>query len=54
MATPSLSLDHRIGLLRRRRRLSALKQVFAVVGPVLGGIVFLLLLAGGGVIASAR
>jgi hypothetical protein len=54
VAAPLLSLDHRIGLLRRRRRVSTLKQVLKVVGPVLGAIVFILLLAGGGAIASAR
>ena len=54
MATPFLSLDHRIGLLRRRRRVSTIKQVLAVVGPVLGAIVFILLIAGGGAIASTR
>lgn len=54
MATPLLSLDHRIGLLRRRRRVSAIKQVLAVVGPVLGAIVFILLIAGGGAIATTR
>jgi hypothetical protein len=54
MATPFLSLDHRIGLLRRRRRVSVLKQVLAVAGPVLGAILFILLIAGGGVIASTR
>jgi hypothetical protein len=54
MAAPSLSLDHRIGLLRRRRRVSILKQVLAVIGPVLIGGSLLLLLAAVGVIASAR
>jgi hypothetical protein len=51
---PSLSLESRLGLLRRRRRVSLLKQFLAVVGPVLVGMTLLLLLAAGGVIASAR
>ncbi|HEY4889596.1 MAG TPA: hypothetical protein VIJ58_13635 [Candidatus Dormibacteraeota bacterium] len=40
--------------MRRRRRVSLLKQFLAVVGPVLVGMTLLLLLAAGGVIASAR
>ena len=51
---PLLSLSSRLGLLRQRRRLSMLKQVLAVIGPVLVGISLLLLLAGFGVIAGAR
>jgi hypothetical protein len=51
---PLLSLEARLGRLRQRRRLSLLKQVLAVVGPVLVGSSVLLLLAALGVIASAR
>lgn len=55
MSTPLLSLDHRIGLVRRRRRIRIFKQLAVVVGPVLGGVVFILLLAVvGAVSASAR
>ena len=54
VATPFLSLEYRIGLLRRRRRVSLLKQLLAVIGPVLVGMTLILLLAAGGVIASAR
>jgi hypothetical protein len=41
-------------MLRRRRRNSVLRQVFAVTGPVLVGITILLLVAAVGVLASAR
>jgi hypothetical protein len=51
---PLLSLESRIGLLRRRRRNSLLKQLLSVTGPLLVGIALLLLLAAGGVVASAR
>jgi hypothetical protein len=50
----SLSLDSRIGKLRRRRRNSVLKQLLMVIGPLLVGMSVLLLLAAAGVIASAR
>ena len=49
-----LSLDSRIGLLRRRRRVSVLRQLVAVIGPLMIGGSILLLLAAGGVVASAR
>jgi hypothetical protein len=49
-----LSLESRLGLLRRRRRVGLLKQLLAVIGPVLVGMTLILLLAAGGVIASAR
>jgi hypothetical protein len=49
-----LSLDSRIGLLRRRRRINVLRQLIAVIGPVLLGGSILLLIAAGGVFASAR
>jgi hypothetical protein len=51
---PLLSLDSRLGLLRRRRRLSFLKQILAVIGPMVVATSFLLALAGVGVIASVR
>ena len=51
---PLLSLESRLGLLRRRRRVGLLKQLLAVIGPVLVGMTLILLLAAGGVIASAR
>ena len=49
-----LSLNSRIGLLRKRRRNSILKQLLAVTAPVLIGVALLLLVAAGGVVASAR
>jgi hypothetical protein len=49
-----LSLNSRIGLLRRRRRISVLRQLVAVIGPLMIGGSILLLLAAGGVVASAR
>jgi len=49
-----LNLESRLGRLRHRRRLSLLKQVLAVVGPLLLGIAIVLLLAGFGVIAATR
>lgn len=51
---PLLSLDSRLGLLRRRRRISFLKQILAVIGPMVVATSFLLALAGVGVIASVR
>ncbi|HEY8952599.1 MAG TPA: hypothetical protein VIP78_08585 [Candidatus Dormibacteraeota bacterium] len=47
-----LTLESRLGLLRRRRRLSFLKQL-AAMGPLLLGMSLLLLAAFGG-IASFR
>jgi hypothetical protein len=49
---PLLSLESRLGLLRRRRRLAFLKRV-AAMGPVIVGMSLLLLVAFGGM-ASAR
>jgi len=49
-----LSLEARLGRLRHRRRLSLLKQVLVVIGPVLLGVLIVLLLAGFGVIAATR
>lgn len=43
-ALPVLSLDERLGLLRRRRRLILLKR-YAAVGPVIVGMSLLLLAA---------
>jgi hypothetical protein len=40
--------------LRKRRRNSVLKQLLAVTAPVLIGVALLLLVAAGGVVASAR
>ena len=55
VAAPLLSLEHRIGLVRRRRRMNILKQLAVVIAPVLGGVVFILLVAAAGAIsASAR
>jgi hypothetical protein len=51
---PSLKLESRLGRLRHRRRLSLLKQVLVVIGPLLLGISIVLLLAGFGVFAAAR
>jgi hypothetical protein len=49
---PLLSLESRLGLLRRRRRLTFLKRV-AAMGPVIVGMSLLLLVGFGGM-ASAR
>jgi len=51
---PLMSLEYRIGLLRKRRRNGLIKQVLAVTGPVLVGITLILLVAAGGVIATLR
>ncbi|MDQ6722138.1 MAG: hypothetical protein M3003_15270 [Candidatus Dormibacteraeota bacterium] len=47
-------MDSRLGLLRRRRRLSFLKQILAVIGPMVVATSFLLALAGVGAMASVR
>jgi hypothetical protein len=47
-------LESRLGRLRHRRRLSLLKQVLVVIGPLLLGGSIILLLAGFGVVASTR
>jgi len=44
----SLSLESRLGLLRRRRRLSVAKQLLAAIGPVLVVIAIVLALAAAG------
>jgi hypothetical protein len=51
---PLMSLEARIGLLRRRRRVSLLRQLVAVIGPLLLGVSILLLIAATGIVASAR
>jgi hypothetical protein len=50
---PSLSLESRLGLLRRRRRRASRKRFLASTGPVLVGMSLLLLVAFGGM-ASLR
>jgi hypothetical protein len=47
-------LESRLGRLRHRRRLSLLKQVIVVIGPLVLGISIVLVLAGIGAIASTR
>lgn len=54
MAIPLLSLETRLGLLRRRRRVSILKQLLPLVGPVLAGTTLLMLVAAFGFAASWR
>lgn len=55
MAIPvGASLEWRLGRLRRRRRLGVVKQLLAVIGPVLAGMTVILVIAAGGVIASAH
>jgi hypothetical protein len=49
-----LTLESRIGRLRRRRRVSLLKQLVAVIGPLMVGMSLVLLMAAGSVIASVR
>ena len=52
---PSLSLESRLGLLRRRRRVSLLRQLLIVIGPVLLGLTFVLVLAAfGSVVEPGR
>jgi len=52
---PLLSLESRLGLLRRRRRVSVLRQLLAVIGPVLVGVTVVLVLAAFGfVVAPGR
>lgn len=45
MALPILSLESRLGLLRRRRRVILLKQLLGLVGPVMIGATLILLVA---------
>ena len=49
-----MSLEARIGLLRRRRRVGVLRQLVVVIGPLLLGMSILLLIAATGIVASAR
>ncbi len=51
---PSLSLGSRLGLFRRRRRLTFLKHLLAAMGPVLVGMSLLVLLAAFGAVAGLR
>jgi hypothetical protein len=44
-SVPLMSLEARIGLLRRRRRVSLLRQLVSVIGPLLLGMSVLLLIA---------
>ena len=53
-SVPLMSLEARIGLLRRRRRVSLLRQLIAVIGPLLLGMSVLLLIAATGIFASTR
>lgn len=54
MAIPLLSLESRLGVLRRRRRVSSLKQALLLVGPVLAGTTLLMLVAAFGFAATWR
>ena len=54
MAIPIQSLESRLGLLRRRRRVSILKQVLTLIGPLLAGTTLLMLLAAFGAAATWR
>ena len=54
MQATLLSLETRLGLLRRRRRLSLAKQLLAVIGPVLVGISVVAVFAAFGAMSSAR
>jgi hypothetical protein len=51
---PLSSLESRLGRLRQRRRRSQLKQLVAVIGPVLLAGSVVLALAAYGVVASVR
>lgn len=50
----SLSLESRLGLLRRRRRFASLKHLLAVMGPILVGMALLVLVAALGAVAGLR
>lgn len=54
MAIPISSLESRLGVLRRRRRVKGLQQVLALVVPVLAGTTLLLLVAAFGSAATWR
>ena len=49
---PSLSLESRLGMLRRRRRVGLLRQLLAVIGPVLVGLMLVLVLAAFGFVVE--
>jgi len=51
---PSLSLESRLALLHRRRRLASLRRLLAAMSFVLVGISLLVLLAAFGAVASWR
>jgi hypothetical protein len=51
---PSPSLESRLGLLHRRRRLAFLKHLLATMSPVLVGMSLLLLIAAFGAVAGLR
>jgi hypothetical protein len=51
---PLLSLESRLGRLRQRRRRSQLRQLLAVIGPVIMAGSVVLALAVYGVVASVR
>jgi hypothetical protein len=54
MAIPLSSLESRLGVLRRRRRVNSLKQALWLVGPVLAGAALLMLVAAFGFAATWR
>ena len=49
---PLLSLESRLGLLRRRRRVNVLRQLLVVIAPVLVGIMLVLVLAAFGFVVQ--
>jgi hypothetical protein len=51
---PSLRLESRLGLLRRRRRLTSLKHLLVALSPILVGMSLLVLLAAFGAVAGLR
>jgi hypothetical protein len=51
---PSLSLESRLALLHRRRRLASLKRLLAAMSFVLVGISLLVLIAAFGAVAGSR
>lgn len=51
---PASSLEFRLGILRQRRRRSQLRQLLAVIGPVIMAASVVLALAAYGVVASVR
>jgi len=53
MAVPLETLESRLGVLRRRRRVNFLRQLLSLVGPALIGATLLLLLALMGAVARS-